>query len=53
MSPIIGAWAVAIAVVTWILLASIVQAMQRRGFDPVGTIARVLSPDVTEPEADA
>lgn len=35
----------AIAMATTIVMLALLEAMRRRGFDPVASIARVLSPD--------
>ena len=38
---------IGISLAVFIVFASLLEAMRRRGFDPVADIARFISPDVT------
>ncbi len=53
MTLVSAAISIAISLAVFILFSAAVQALQRRGIDPVGDMARFLSPDVAEePEAE-
>lgn len=46
MNLVTAAISMAISLAVFVIMASILEAMRRRGMDPVAAIARVLSPDV-------
>ncbi len=48
MSIVNAAVSFAISLAVFIVMAALIEAGRRRGVDPVGDIARVLSPDVPE-----
>lgn len=44
-----AAISIAISLAVTVVLLAIIEATKRRGFDPVGDLARLISPDVPDP----